>query len=289
MYSFKIVTRKRGVFVGKNSIELSLTKRKRRNVVSIAFLCRVIVFGSLFIPFISERGMARISSPGNVTFSDPAMLNTTATFDSTGTFVLQQATFDGAQTTTKTVTVTVLGAILPRVCMGTGSAIGGNSVDIQMAFSTGTLAVAGFQYDLVLPAGVSSNTVTAGSVITNAGKSIQANLVGTSLRIIIFGLNQTTIDSGILGSVNLRLATSMTSGILPLSLINVTGSDVAGINVPMTSCNGTLTITANKAPITTIGANQTITLPATASLTATATDDGAPNPPGILTYSWSVL
>src|SRR5262245_3051470 len=47
-----------------------------------------------------------------------------------------------------------------------------------------------------------------------------------------------------------------------------------------------LTTTTNKAPVVNAGADQTITLPAKATLTAAATDDGLPN--GVLTYSWSV-
>jgi len=44
---------------------------------------------------------------------------------------------------------------------------------------------------------------------------------------------------------------------------------------------------ANKPPVVSAVPAQTITLPATATLTATATDDGLPN--GVLTYSWSVV
>ena len=44
---------------------------------------------------------------------------------------------------------------------------------------------------------------------------------------------------------------------------------------------------ANLAPVVNAGANQTITLPATANLTGSATDDGLPNPPGALTLVWS--
>ena len=46
-------------------------------------------------------------------------------------------------------------------------------------------------------------------------------------------------------------------------------------------------LTTNKAPVVNAGADQTITLPAKATLTAAATDDGLPN--GVLTYSWSVI
>jgi len=45
--------------------------------------------------------------------------------------------------------------------------------------------------------------------------------------------------------------------------------------------------TTNKAPTVNAGPDQTITLPATASLSATASDDGLPN--NTLTYQWSVV
>src|SRR5262249_42933840 len=48
-----------------------------------------------------------------------------------------------------------------------------------------------------------------------------------------------------------------------------------------------LVLTTNKAPVVNAGIDQTITLPAKATLTAAATDDGLPN--GVLTYSWSVI
>ena len=43
----------------------------------------------------------------------------------------------------------------------------------------------------------------------------------------------------------------------------------------------------NAAPVVSAGSNQTITLPAVATLTGTASDDGLPNPPSVLTLSWS--
>ncbi|MBK9441607.1 MAG: hypothetical protein IPN53_09935 [Comamonadaceae bacterium] len=47
--------------------------------------------------------------------------------------------------------------------------------------------------------------------------------------------------------------------------------------------------TGNLAPIVNAGTNQAITLPATATLTGTATDDNLPNPPAHLTTSWSFV
>jgi hypothetical protein len=45
----------------------------------------------------------------------------------------------------------------------------------------------------------------------------------------------------------------------------------------------------NKAPVVNAGADKTITLPSTASLFGSASDDGLPNPPGALTYAWNTV
>jgi len=44
---------------------------------------------------------------------------------------------------------------------------------------------------------------------------------------------------------------------------------------------------ANQAPVVNAGADQVITLPSSANLTGAASDDGRPNPPGVLTTTWS--
>lgn len=48
-------------------------------------------------------------------------------------------------------------------------------------------------------------------------------------------------------------------------------------------------ITVDQAPQVNAGADQTITLPATATLNGTVTDDGLPNPPAITTTTWSKI
>src|SRR5439155_1058477 len=43
----------------------------------------------------------------------------------------------------------------------------------------------------------------------------------------------------------------------------------------------------NQAPVVDAGPDQTITLPSSANLNGTVTDDGLPNPPGTVTTTWS--
>jgi uncharacterized repeat protein (TIGR01451 family) len=51
----------------------------------------------------------------------------------------------------------------------------------------------------------------------------------------------------------------------------------------------TVVLTVNKYPIVNTGHDQTITLPSPATLSGSATDDGIPNPPGALKYTWSKI
>jgi len=46
---------------------------------------------------------------------------------------------------------------------------------------------------------------------------------------------------------------------------------------------------ANQPPVVNAGPDQTINFPDSATLNGSASDDGLPNPPGALTYTWSVV
>jgi hypothetical protein len=64
-------------------------------------------------------------------------------------------------------------------------------------------------------------------------------------------------------------------------------SAVATDNQNLTSTSTSVTIQVNAAPLVNAGYNQSITLPASASLFGTVVDDGLPSPPGALTLTWS--
>lgn len=239
-----------------------------------------------------EAFALRQSPPGNATFSNPNSPNTGVVFDSTGTWVLQLSVSDGFRVKLATVTVVVnAAAVMPKITAGQATVIAGNAFTIPISIATGTTGVAGLQFDMPLPANMSTSTVVAGSAATAAGKGVQANVVAGALRVLVTGVNQNVIGQGQVALITFQTAPGIgTQGSLTLPLTNVVATDPNGINVPLqTSVNGAVTITDNLAPVVIMGPSQTITQPASASLTASATDDGAPNPPGALTYLWSVL
>ena len=87
------------------------------------------------------------------------------------------------------------------------------------------------------------------------------------------------------GNANV-LSTTATFSLAGSYTLRLTASD----SVLVSTDDVVVTVSAtNQAPVVNAGADQTITLPATAALAGTASDDGLPTPPGTVTTSWSKL
>ncbi|HLK93574.1 MAG TPA: hypothetical protein VKZ18_27025 [Polyangia bacterium] len=195
-----------------------------------------------------------VSGPGTVTFGNSAALATTATFSVAGTYDLRLTASDGALSTSDDLIVTVQPV---------------NQAPVVNPGANETLNVD-------FPAVVAlSGTVTDDGLPNPPGKV-------TSSWSVVFAPNGNT-------------ATIQN----PASLqTNVTFSGGGTFQLRLTASDGALStsadvfitvIQANHAPTVNAGPDQTITLPATASLNGTVTDDGLPNPPATFTSTWSVV
>lgn len=229
-------------------------------------------------------------SAGTVTFSAPNSASSDAVFSSTGTYTLKVTVTDGFLTSIAITTVTVLNPVIaPKLTVLPTSVIGGNSVDVLVSLSTGTTGVSSLQFDMILPSGVIYQSVSDGAASVAAGKTATGAVITGGARVLVFGINQNSIGTGSVALVRLGVAVQTPTGSKTLTLSNLGASDPAGNNVVITGTNGVIAVTVNKAPIVTVSASQTITFPTNSVIvTATATDDGAPNPPGTLAYQWSV-
>jgi len=194
------------------------------------------------------------SGPGTVTFTNPAAAVTTATFSVAGTYVLRLTANDGALSASATVTITA--ALVPPVNQPPVVNAGSN----QTITLPATANLNGTVTDDGLPNPPAAVTV-AWSKDSGPGTVTFANPAAKT----------TTATFSVAGSYVLRL----------------TASDSA------LSASATVTITVNPAPpvnqppVVNAGSNQTITLPSSASLNGTVTDDGLPNPPAAVTVAWS--
>jgi hypothetical protein len=103
---------------------------------------------------------------------------------------------------------------------------------------------------------------------------------------------------GTLSDNRIAWAKGKTSGVLALTLNGARGGGTAtSIGWTFKDVNNTVLRTGsvacgagqtqNQAPVVNAGSDQTVTLPNSANLSGTATDDGLPNPPGTLSTTWS--
>jgi RHS repeat-associated protein len=179
---------------------------------------------------------SKVSGPGAVTFGSPNSVLTSATFSTAGTYVLRLTASDSQLSSSDDVQVTVI----PENHAPTVDAGADQSITLP---NTGSLN--GSAGDDGLPAG--STLATTWSKVSGPGTVTFGNA----------NVTVTTASFSVAGTYVLRLTASDSE---------ISTSDDVVITV----------IPQNQPPTANAGPDQTITLPATATLTGTASDDGLP-------------
>jgi len=193
---------------------------------------------------------SKVSGPGTVTFGNASLLATTATFSAAGSYVLRLTASDGALQTTDDIGITVNPPANQPPTVNAGPD--------QTITLPATASLSGTASDDGLPNPPATLTTTW-SKVSGPGTVTFGNA----------NARATTATFSAAGSYVLRLTASD-------SALSATDDVAITVNAAV-----------NKAPTVNAGPDQTITLPATASLSGTASDDGLPNPPATLTTTWS--
>jgi fibronectin type 3 domain-containing protein len=192
-----------------------------------------------------------VVSGTGVTLSSPTASNTKASFSGAGTYTLRVTVSDGQLSASADIIVTVRSAPPankpPVVSVGPAQTITLPATATLTATAT----------DDGLPNGV---LTYSWSVVSGTGVTLSSPTASST-------------GASFSGAGTYTLRVTVSDGQLSAS---------ADVIVTVRSAPP-----ANKPPVVSVGPAQTITLPATATLTATATDDGLPN--GVLTYNWSVV
>ncbi len=195
---------------------------------------------------------SKMSGSGTVTFSNPTSSTTTATFSSAGTYVVRISASDSILTTTKDVTVTV-----------------------NAQQNTAPVVSAGNNQTITLP--------STASLVATATDDGLPNPPGS----LTYLWSKTSGPGTVTFSSTTTLATSATFSTAGTYVLGFTAND----SLLSTTSSVTIVVnpqaTQNTAPVVSAGQNQTIQLPANATLNGSASDDGLPNPPSSLSISWT--
>lgn len=130
--------------------------------------------------------------------------------------------------------------------VSTGSAVaqaGGQAI-IPVTFSASATPVSTIQFDLTFPVSLTYAATTTGAAALAAGKTASGNAVAGGARVLVFGLNQTAIGSGILATVRLNVAAGTPAGSITVGIANIAASDPSGYAVPVSGISGSVTVTA---------------------------------------------
>jgi len=173
------------------------------------------------------------------------------------------------------------GPLSAHLSIGTFSTSPGGLAQIPVQFTNGSAAIAGLQFDLALPVGISSDiSAAAGPAATAAVKLVYSALNGSTFRVIVAGLNSTTISDGDVVDLTVHL-TASASGILPLHLSNLAATSPAGDAVLLTGADGSITVSAAGA-LSAPSLQVAEVLPVNGSLTVTYSASSA------VTFQWTI-
>jgi len=193
---------------------------------------------------------SKVSGPGTVSFSNTNALNTTATFSEFGTYILRLEANDGELSRSDFVTVIYKENSPPVVNAGLDRMVG------------------------------ISDLVKLDGSVTDDGLPNPPGMV-TTIWSKVSGPGTVTFDN-----IN-ALKPSVSFSELGTYVLRLTANDSefeSYDEVTYTVVSGSL----NSAPVVNAGPDRTVVEPANSiSINATVTDDGNPNPPGVVTLQWT--
>lgn len=130
------------------------------------------------------------------------------------------------------ITFSAMLSAAPQVKTGTPGSMNGDSVDLPIVFTAdSSRPVSTMQFDVTLPKGVTSKSVEAGEAAKQASKNASSAMVKDKLRVIVFGINQTVISSGVIATLKLQTTASAQAKIPDVKLTQIVFSDPAGKQV----------------------------------------------------------
>ena len=197
-----------------------------------------------------------VSGPGTVTFGDVNAVDTTASFSTDGVYVLRLTADDSALSAFDDVSITV---------------------DPQPPVNQAPSVNAGTDQTITLP-----SVANLEGTVSDDGLPNPPGVVTTTWSVVS---GPGTVTFGDVNAVD-TTASFSTDGVYVLRL---TADDSALSAFDDVSITVDPQPPVNQAPSVNAGTDQTITLPSVANLEGTVSDDGLPNPPGVVTTTWSVV
>ncbi len=130
--------------------------------------------------------------------------------------------------------------IAQTTLLAVGSASGrmGSSVTLAVSYTPGATPVDALQFDLGYSSSLSYVSVSAGQAA--AGKMVMGSATPSGARVLVFGVNQTPLGSGVVA--NVQLSVSSGTGAIPVTIGGIVCSDPWAAAVPCSGRNGSVVV-----------------------------------------------
>lgn len=126
--------------------------------------------------------------------------------------------------------------------VGSAKAARGTTIEVPIIFTKGAVLVSAMQFDLKVPASLSFASVSPGESTIAAQKGVQGNPASGVTKILIFAINQTTFNTGVVARVKFNVAASAALGNKTVTIQGIAASDKDGTTVQLSGTNGTVTV-----------------------------------------------
>ena len=150
----------------------------------------------------------------------------------------------------------------------------GSSVSLNLSLTnTGGAAPAGLQWKLGYPAGTITNVaVSVGASGSAAGKSVSCFNSTGSTQCVLFGVDNTSVASGVVATVSLQVASGTTASSISVPVSGAIATDATGSATPAIGSTGTITLQSQTSALSAISCNPTtIASPGSAACAVTLT------------------
>ena len=137
-----------------------------------------------------------------------------------------------------------------KLSSSTGVSGGTVSLALSLAGSSGT-NMAGLEWTLTYPGGVSNISVAAGAAVSAAGKTLHCTTNSFSYTCMASGMNANVIADGAIATVTATVSGSSAN----IGVTNTLGVDTSGGAVPVTGTGGTVSLPAPGVTVNSIGCN----------------------------------
>jgi hypothetical protein len=243
---------------------------------------------------------SKVSGPGTVTFGNVNAVDTTATFGASGSYVLRLTANDSALQASDDVTITVnpaSGGVItvtleaesgtltaPMVTQSGATSSGGQFVEVPQGtgdnFNDATQGGPGqVSFSISIPQSATYGLWARTIASSGGNDSFYVTRNGTLI-------SEWTIPLSTTWKWNKIANVALTAGTLNLAFRQ--REDGTKLDqVLLTSDLSLIPGSGNQTPTVNAGPNLVVTLPSSANLNGTVSDDGLPNPPATVTTIWS--